>query len=76
MVQEMKIELQNIHEALMSAGKTDWELEKFVKTMVKPELQSISACGMVELKPSLILSVFGSLFTYGLLVLNLKNPQA
>ncbi|GIY16070.1 uncharacterized protein CDAR_126231 [Caerostris darwini] len=43
-----------------------------LERMEKHDIVYLTACKMVDFKTSLLLSSFGSLFTYGLLVLNLQ----
>ncbi|KAF8767247.1 hypothetical protein HNY73_020231 [Argiope bruennichi] len=45
----------------------------FLYRLEKKEVIFLSAGGMVDLKMSLLLSIIGALFTYGLLLLNLEN---
>ncbi|KAF8767243.1 hypothetical protein HNY73_020227 [Argiope bruennichi] len=44
----------------------------FLKRLEKKNVIFLSAGGMVDLKKSLILSIIGALFTYGLLIINLN----
>lgn len=70
---EIHLALQNVHCCLISQEKEkfDWKNVAVVKSILDIPVPTMSASGIVELKPGLILSVFGSLFTYGLLVLNI-----
>lgn len=69
---EIQVALQNLYHSLVSRKKVEWKSLIVVKGMLETSFPIMSASGIVELKPELILSVFGSLFTYGLLVLNFK----
>lgn len=69
---EIQIALHNLYHRLVSQKKVEWKSVIVVKGMLETSFPIMSASGIVELKPELILSVFGSLFTYGLLVVNIK----
>ncbi|GFY70656.1 uncharacterized protein TNIN_321061 [Trichonephila inaurata madagascariensis] len=43
-----------------------------LERMEKKDVIFMSACGMVHFKRSFLLSAFGALFTYGILLVNLK----
>lgn len=70
---EIHMALQNVYYCLISQKKEkfDWNNVAVVKSILDIPVPTMTASGIVELKPGLILSVFGSLFTYGLLVLNI-----
>lgn len=70
-VKEVQFTLQSIHDSWISRDKIDWQSLEILKSMMGTSFPTISAYGIVELKPGLILTVFGSLFTYGLLVQNI-----
>lgn len=70
-IKEVQFTLQSIHNIWISRDKIDLQSLEIVKSMMGISFPTISAYGIVELKPGLILSVFGSLFTYGLLVQNI-----
>ncbi|GBO45833.1 hypothetical protein AVEN_41516-1 [Araneus ventricosus] len=53
---------------IMNKGKAICILDRIEKKNVI----YLSACGMIDFKKSLLLTAFGSLFTYGLLILNLE----
>ncbi|KAG8187123.1 hypothetical protein JTE90_004869 [Oedothorax gibbosus] len=58
-VQDIRDRYQHVHDVLVSSDKPDWEMVNLVKNMRTAEFHSMSACGIMELKPSLILSIFG-----------------
>ncbi|GBO19144.1 hypothetical protein AVEN_166038-1 [Araneus ventricosus] len=53
---------------IMNRGKAISVLDR----LEKKNVIYLSACGMIDFKKSLLLTAFGSLFTYGLLILNLN----
>ncbi|KAG8191910.1 hypothetical protein JTE90_019844 [Oedothorax gibbosus] len=71
--QDVRAALQNIHNCLVTQTEIRWKSLAVVNSMLKISFSTMSASGIVELKTELILSIFGSLFTYGLLVLNIKG---
>ncbi|GIY69716.1 uncharacterized protein CDAR_219991 [Caerostris darwini] len=44
----------------------------FIKRIEKQRTVHLSACGMLEIKRSFLFTAFGTLFTYGLLIVNLN----
>ncbi|KAG8196522.1 hypothetical protein JTE90_012336 [Oedothorax gibbosus] len=70
--EEVRNALQNVRNNLVSKTKIGWKTLAVVDSMLKTFFPAMSAWGIVELRKELILSVFGSLFTYGLLILNIK----
>ncbi|KAF8767244.1 hypothetical protein HNY73_020228 [Argiope bruennichi] len=71
-IQEIKVTAGHIIEKhqlnIPRGGKETFSLNR----LEKKNVIFLSACGMVDLKRSLILSIIGALFTYGLLIINLK----
>ncbi|GBM43997.1 hypothetical protein AVEN_187596-1 [Araneus ventricosus] len=49
------------------------EIITYLNRMKEKQFPVMSACGVLELTPKLLFGLFGSLFTYGLLFLNLKR---
>ncbi|GIX74674.1 uncharacterized protein CDAR_366231 [Caerostris darwini] len=47
---------------------------QIVKDMLHVKFPEMTAYGMVKLKPALIVSSFGSVLTYGLLIMNVNRP--
>ncbi|GIX91760.1 uncharacterized protein CDAR_5031 [Caerostris darwini] len=60
--------LQFIYNQLLCKDFIHSKIVDIAKTMLDTEFPKITSCGIMELKPSLIFSVFGTLFTYGLLI--------
>ncbi|KAG8197541.1 hypothetical protein JTE90_007277 [Oedothorax gibbosus] len=50
----------------------DNEAIYLLRRVEKHQIIHLSACGMVEIKKSYLISAIGGLFTYGLLILNFK----
>lgn len=71
-VQVVQFTLQSIYDSWICRDKVDRQSLEMVKNMMETYFPTMSAYGIVELKRGLVLSVFGSLFTYGLLVVNIK----
>ncbi|GFU40884.1 uncharacterized protein NPIL_483791 [Nephila pilipes] len=69
------IYLQTLHDRLICHQKTDWKTFLLVKAMMNKRLPYMSACRIIKFTPAFIISVFGSLFTYGLLILNFKHTE-
>ncbi|GBM43993.1 hypothetical protein AVEN_187592-1 [Araneus ventricosus] len=51
----------------------DANITTYLNRMKEKQFPVMSACGVLELTPKLLLGFFGSLFTYGLLFINLKR---
>lgn len=47
-----------------------------LRRIEKSEISHLSACGIIKIKKNVLLSAIGSLFTYGLLILNLKAKDS
>ncbi|GBN33145.1 hypothetical protein AVEN_57001-1 [Araneus ventricosus] len=60
--------LQLSYNALLDKDYLPWKMKNLLLAMLETEFPKITSGGMLELKPVLIFSVFGSLFTYGLLI--------
>ncbi|KAG8177518.1 hypothetical protein JTE90_026864 [Oedothorax gibbosus] len=71
-VRDIQTTLQNVRHCLVSSSQIEWESVAVVESMLGTSFPKMTACGFVELKHRLILSVFGSLFTYGLLIINMQ----
>ncbi|GFQ96668.1 uncharacterized protein TNCT_559881 [Trichonephila clavata] len=74
-IKKCDICFQSLHDRLISQPKIDWKTLQLVKAMMKKHLPFMSACHIIKFTPTFIISVFGSLFTYGLLILNLKHTE-
>ncbi|GBN07829.1 hypothetical protein AVEN_15395-1 [Araneus ventricosus] len=53
--------------------KHDTAIISYLNRMKEKQFPIMSSCGFLELTPKLLIGLFGSLFTYGLLFLNLKR---
>ncbi|KAG8183348.1 hypothetical protein JTE90_013039 [Oedothorax gibbosus] len=69
---DIRASLQSVRHVLVSKQKVEWESVALVESMLETSFPTMTACRVVELQPKLILSVFGSLFTYGFLIINMK----
>ncbi|GBM43986.1 hypothetical protein AVEN_187588-1 [Araneus ventricosus] len=69
---EIKKCLQLILNSLMKNIRENNGTVQLVSSMINTEFPQMTACGVAELKPVLILTSLGSLLTYGLLVINIK----
>ncbi|GIY88729.1 uncharacterized protein CDAR_438311 [Caerostris darwini] len=65
--------LQILHDRLIYDTLVKGETLQLVKAMMNRRFTSMSACSVVNFTPNIILSIFGSLLTYGLLILNFKQ---
>ncbi|GFT24293.1 uncharacterized protein NPIL_161291 [Nephila pilipes] len=72
-VENMQENLQDLHNLLVCDLESCRKTLLIIRTMMETNFPSLTAGGVFELKRGLILSVFGSLFTYGLLVINIKS---
>ncbi|GFU10532.1 uncharacterized protein NPIL_102831 [Nephila pilipes] len=66
--------LQQIHNTLIRKREVNWESVLLVRSMMMTEFPVMTAANIMDLKHGVILSVFGTLFTYGLLILNINRP--
>ncbi|GFU40193.1 uncharacterized protein NPIL_166841 [Nephila pilipes] len=71
-VENMQGNLQDLHNTLVGDLESCRKTLFIVRTMMNTKFPRLTAGSVFELKKGLILSVFGSLFTYGLLVINIK----
>ncbi|GIY57655.1 uncharacterized protein CEXT_487861 [Caerostris extrusa] len=55
-------------------GTAEPKTLQIVKNMLDIKFPEMTAYGIVKLKPALIVSSFGSVLTYGLLVINVNRP--
>ncbi|GBN09879.1 hypothetical protein AVEN_31848-1 [Araneus ventricosus] len=65
--------LQTVRNNLFAKSETHGKIVSFLGMMMETKFAPMTAGGVLELKKGLILTVFGSLFTYGLLIINIKN---
>ncbi|KAG8182051.1 hypothetical protein JTE90_013981 [Oedothorax gibbosus] len=72
-VKAMQYHLQIILCDLNRAVHSDMETLKMVKIMLDIKFTTMSAGGMVQFTPGLVLTVFGSLLSFGLLMLNITS---
>ncbi|GFU31004.1 uncharacterized protein NPIL_244131 [Nephila pilipes] len=66
--------LQQIHNTLIRKSEDNWESVLLVRSMMMTEFPVMTAANIMDLKHGVILSVFGTLFTYGLLIININRP--
>ncbi|GIY05746.1 hypothetical protein CEXT_580651 [Caerostris extrusa] len=71
-VKNCNVCLQLLHDRLIYDTLVKGETLQLVKSMINRRFTSMSACS-VEFYANIILSIFGSLLTYGLLILNFKQ---
>ncbi|GBL82970.1 hypothetical protein AVEN_106467-1 [Araneus ventricosus] len=62
-----------LQDELIDQNDTDSETFHYLKIMLNKSFPPVAPCSVVELTPKFNITVFGSLFTYGLLILNLGN---
>ncbi|GBO01387.1 hypothetical protein AVEN_267472-1 [Araneus ventricosus] len=72
-VRKIQTCLQMIHSSLLYDADKNHKTLQLVSSMLNMEFPQMTAYGVLELKPSLILTSLGSVLTYGLLVLNIKK---
>ncbi|GIY71507.1 uncharacterized protein CDAR_604871 [Caerostris darwini] len=65
--------LQIIHNGLLRNEDSTFKTLQLIRTMMNMEFPRMTAGGVLDLEPVLILSVFGSVLTYGLLVINITQ---
>lgn len=65
--------LQIIRSSLVRASRRDSKAVELVEVMLNTTFPNMSAGGFVNFRPGLTLSAFGSLFSYGLLILSTKD---
>ncbi|GBM55560.1 hypothetical protein AVEN_74520-1 [Araneus ventricosus] len=62
-----------LKDRLIKQAYYDETIVCYLNLMIDKEFPIMSACGIVQLTPNFMLGMFGSLFTYSLLILNLKK---
>ncbi|GFV68634.1 uncharacterized protein TNCV_2274971 [Trichonephila clavipes] len=72
-IETMQGNLQDIYNSSVRDSESYRKTLRIVRAMLKTKFPRLTAGSVFELKLGLILSVFGSLFTYGLLVINIKT---
>lgn len=72
-ITKMQYNLQIIHYNLAKEDHKDWRALEMLKIMLSTSYTIMSAGGFVEFRAGLILSAFGSLFSYGLLILSIRE---
>ncbi|GIY76328.1 uncharacterized protein CDAR_446861 [Caerostris darwini] len=65
--------LQLTHTCMLPHKENSNKVLLLVRAMLSMEFPRMTACGVLHLEPVLILSVLGSVLTYGLLVLNITK---
>ncbi|KAF8773136.1 hypothetical protein HNY73_015820 [Argiope bruennichi] len=65
--------LQSIRSNLFRRSKVHERTITLLGMMMETKFSTMTAGGILELRRELILSVFGSLFTYGLLIISIKS---
>ncbi|GFX37158.1 uncharacterized protein TNCV_199091 [Trichonephila clavipes] len=75
-VEHCNIYLLSLHDQLTSEPKVDRESLILVKAMLNKRFPYMSACSLAKFTPKLIVSIFGSLLTYGLLIVNIKEIKS
>ncbi|GIX68239.1 uncharacterized protein CEXT_170491 [Caerostris extrusa] len=65
--------LQIIHNYMLRNEDSTFKTLQLIRTMMNMEFPRMTAGGILDLEPVLILSVFGSVLTYGLLVINITQ---
>ncbi|GBM47368.1 hypothetical protein AVEN_66114-1 [Araneus ventricosus] len=70
---KIQITILVLKDRLIRQSNTDLETVNQLNLMKERQFPVISAAGFAELSPKFMLSMFGSLFTYGLLIINLKH---
>lgn len=72
-VQQSRTLLHSIQDYFVCKHPVDWEAVELLKIMINKPFPTMTAWGIVLLTPHLILSMFGSFLTYGLLIVNLRQ---
>ncbi|GBN34111.1 hypothetical protein AVEN_112295-1 [Araneus ventricosus] len=70
---KIETEIKLLNDKLIVQGYCDGDTLCYLNSMNEKQFPVMSACGVTELKPNITLRMFGSLFSYSLLILNLKN---
>ncbi|GBO28839.1 hypothetical protein AVEN_212112-1 [Araneus ventricosus] len=71
--ENVQITLSLLIDALLEENKRYADIILSLNNMKKKSFPVLSACGIADLSPKFMIGLFGSIFTYGLLILNLKN---
>ncbi|GFQ88852.1 uncharacterized protein TNCT_251861 [Trichonephila clavata] len=69
----IQIGMQLIHNNLECDFETNWKTIQLVKSIMATNFPKMTAFGVFTIKPALIISILGSVLTYGLLVLSIKK---
>ncbi|GBO31154.1 hypothetical protein AVEN_49229-1 [Araneus ventricosus] len=72
-IHRIRMNMQLIHNFLMKDSDSNHKTIQLVQYMKNTEFPHLTAFKIAELKPGLILTFFGSVLTYGLLILNIKK---
>ncbi|GFY59822.1 uncharacterized protein TNIN_178121 [Trichonephila inaurata madagascariensis] len=72
-IHRIQIGMQLIHNNLECNFETNRKTIQLVKSIMATDFPKMTAFGIFTIKPGLILSIFGSVLTYGLLVLSIKK---
>ncbi|GBM14799.1 hypothetical protein AVEN_255865-1 [Araneus ventricosus] len=62
-----------LEDRLVTEGNYDADVAYYLRSMREKSFPIMSACGVVELTPNVMIGMFASIFSYSLLILNLKN---
>ncbi|GBN32973.1 hypothetical protein AVEN_153849-1 [Araneus ventricosus] len=73
MCQNVQLTLLRLRDGLSRQFIHDKYVIHFLNLMIEKKFPVMSAFGLGELTPNFVLNMFGSLFTYSLLILNLKK---
>ncbi|GBM41346.1 hypothetical protein AVEN_241498-1 [Araneus ventricosus] len=72
-IQEIRKKLQIKLNTLHGNAEGNPKSLQFVQTMLNMKFPQMTAYGITDLNPALILAFYGSILTYGLLILNLRE---
>ncbi|GFQ74917.1 uncharacterized protein TNCT_654511 [Trichonephila clavata] len=72
-ISDIQASLQMNHNVLLNKDRLNLKTTELLRAMLKTEFPKMTSGGIMELKPGLIFSVFGTLFTYGLLIRSVKK---
>ncbi|GFR26393.1 uncharacterized protein TNCT_574521 [Trichonephila clavata] len=72
-IETMQENLQDLYNSSVRDLDSNRKTLRIIRAMLNTKFPCLTAGSVFELKRGLILSVFGSLFTYGLLVINIKT---
>ncbi|GFX81020.1 uncharacterized protein TNCV_1910131 [Trichonephila clavipes] len=71
-VENCNMSLQLLRDRLIRESETNWKNLLLVKAMMDKKFPHMSACSFAKFTPQLIVSIFGTFFTYGLLIVNMS----